>query len=208
MPKPVNTPPQCQLRSMGCQGHCVTERELEFELCQQCLEVRDARLMGASGPAWHFGYTNYRGEFSERRATPIRFEFTSTEHHPEEQWIMYAVDHDKGMRAFAMADMVLGNKPILPEVLGDMIEVEKRFPGISDEASLRIAMLEVMLANMVVDKAVVKPDEQQQKAYFSEWDKHVRVRKGFGQTLNMVTERQNAYLAGLQQGLELRTPDL
>lgn len=149
----TEAPPRCQLHSMGCQGFCETKREVELELCQKCLELRDARFSGAMGDVLHFGYTNYRGEYAERRATPIRFEFTRTEHHPEEQWIMYAMDHDKGYRAFAVADMVIGNRPILPEVLGDMVEVEKRFPGISDEASLRIAVLEVMVADLIASGA-------------------------------------------------------
>lgn len=52
-----------------------------------------------------FGYTNYRGEPSVRHATPRRFQFTSTEYHPDPQWIMSAMDHDKGqMRDFALAD--------------------------------------------------------------------------------------------------------
>jgi len=198
----TEAPPKCQLHSLGCQGFCDSDREVKEELCQKCLELKDARFSGAKGDAWHFGYTNYRGEYSERRATPIRFEFTHTEHHPEEQWIMFAMDHDKGYRAFAMADMVLGNKPILPEVLADIVEVESRFPGISDEAALRIAVLEAMVADMVVGGAKVRPDEQQSLALFAEWYDSVRSKKPFS-TVNMRTERQNAYLAGLNKGIEL-----
>lgn len=152
--KHTEAPPKCQLHSIGCKGFCESPREVEAELCQQCLEVRDARFARALGDPWHFGYTNYRGEFSQRRATPVRFEFESTEHHREKQWIMHAVDHDRGqMRAFAMADMVLGQKPVLPEVLADIVEVEGRFPGISDDAALRIALLEVMVADLVASGA-------------------------------------------------------
>ncbi len=55
--------------------------------------------------AVQFGYTNYRGEFSLRTATPKTIKWTSTEYHPEPQWILSAFDHDKGqMRDFALAD--------------------------------------------------------------------------------------------------------
>lgn len=116
--KHTEAPTRCQLHSIGCQNFCESPREVERELCQQCLEVQDAHRSGAKGPAWHFGYTNYRGEYSQRRATPVRFEFQSTEHHPEKQWIMHAVDHDKGaMRAFALADIVFGlHKAVEPSV--------------------------------------------------------------------------------------------
>lgn len=133
MPKSKFTeaPPQCQLHSIGCQGFCESPREIEAELCQQCLEVRDARFARALGSPWLFGYTNYRGEYSQRRATPVRFEFESTEHHPEKQWIMHAVDHDKGaMRAFALADM--------------------KFPSGKDK---RVEELEQMIADLVAEGA-------------------------------------------------------
>lgn len=105
----TEAPPQCQLHH-ACRGYCESPREVKEELCQPCLEIKDSRFSGAQGDPWHFGYTNYKGEFSQRRATPVRFEFDSTEHHPEKQWIMFAIDHDKGaMRAFALADVVLGS---------------------------------------------------------------------------------------------------
>jgi hypothetical protein len=103
----TEAPPECQLYHV-CKSYCETAREVKENLCTGCLEVRDSHFAGAKGEPWNFGYTNYRGEFSQRRATPIRFEFESTEHHPEKQWIMHAIDHEKGFRAFAVADMVLG----------------------------------------------------------------------------------------------------
>lgn len=52
-----------------------------------------------------FSYTNYRGVPSVRYATPKRWWFGSTEYHPDPQWIMSAMDHDKGqMRDFAVSD--------------------------------------------------------------------------------------------------------
>ena len=63
-----------------------------------------------------FGYTNYRGEFSQRRTQPIRFYFGSTEWHPEPQWLMEATDLGKGeVRAFAVKDMVFGAHPAQPD---------------------------------------------------------------------------------------------
>ena len=202
----TEAPPKCQLHSLGCQGFCESKREVEMELCQKCLEVRDARFSGAMGDPWYFGYTNYRGEYSQRRATPIRFEFTRTEHHPEEQWIMYAMDHDKGFRAFAMADMVLGQKKVVLTLLAEVGEVQKRFPGIPDQVAMRIVALEDMITNMVTTGHIFRPDEQQSLEHFAEWDNNVRVKKSFGSTTNIRTERQNAYLAGLKKGLDYRAP--
>jgi hypothetical protein len=150
----TEAPPECQLHHL-CKSYCETPRQVEESLCSECLEVRDSHFSGAKGEPWNFGYTNYRGEFSQRRATPIKFEFESTEHHPEKQWIMHAIDHDKGFRAFAMADMVMGQKV---------------------------------------------PSDQQALAMFTKWD-DAREKKPFGSTMNMKTERQKAYLAGLNDGL-------
>lgn len=51
------------------------------------------------------GYTNWRGEYSERRIVP-RFAWVGkTEWHPEEQWLLRAFDRDKGaVRDFALKD--------------------------------------------------------------------------------------------------------
>lgn len=120
----TEAPPRCQLHA-HCQGFCESQREVKEELCKKCLEIRDIRFSGAQGKPIHFGYTNYRGEFSQRRATPIRFEFGSTEHHPEKQWLMYAMDHDKGLRAFALADMVFGfRNPIEGAAAARIAELE------------------------------------------------------------------------------------
>ncbi len=40
-------------------------------------------------------YTNYRGETAVRTIIPQEIVFTSTEFHPEEQWILVAFDVDK-----------------------------------------------------------------------------------------------------------------
>lgn len=51
-------------------------------------------------------YTNYRGETAERRIIPKKIWFGSTEWHPEEQWLLEALDVDKDEdRNFAMKDI-------------------------------------------------------------------------------------------------------
>ena len=74
---------------------------------------------GAAGGAGDFGpvalstscsitftYRNWRGETSRRIAERLGVRFGSTEWHPEPQWLMGAVDVEKGeSREFAMRDM-------------------------------------------------------------------------------------------------------
>lgn len=51
-------------------------------------------------------YTNYRGETADRRIVPQAIRFASTEWHPEPQWLLDAIDLDKGAaRSFAMRDI-------------------------------------------------------------------------------------------------------
>jgi hypothetical protein len=51
-------------------------------------------------------YTNWRGERSVRRILPRELRFDKTEHHPEFQWLLDAIDLDKGVeRTFAMKDI-------------------------------------------------------------------------------------------------------
>jgi predicted DNA-binding transcriptional regulator YafY len=48
-------------------------------------------------------YSNYKGERSLRRIRPLRVVFENNEWHPETQWILEAVDIDKGQeRGFAI----------------------------------------------------------------------------------------------------------
>jgi hypothetical protein len=52
-----------------------------------------------------FLYTNWRGETSERWATPLSFRWGVTDWHPEPGWLMRAFDHDRGEdREFFLAD--------------------------------------------------------------------------------------------------------
>ena len=51
-------------------------------------------------------YTNYRGETALRTIVPERLFFGSTEWHPEPQWLVEALDVEKGQnRTFAMKDV-------------------------------------------------------------------------------------------------------
>lgn len=51
-------------------------------------------------------YTNYRGVTADRRIVPITVRFASTEWHPGEQWILDALDVEKGViRSFALRDV-------------------------------------------------------------------------------------------------------
>lgn len=197
----IEAPPECQLKSMGCTGFCESAREVERQLCRKCLEAQDAHFTGAKGDVMHFGYTNYRGEYGERRATPIRFEFGRTEHHPEDQWLMYAIDHDKGIRAFALADMVIGfRKPVLPP-FADVNEVKYRFPNTSPKAVRRIAELEQMVADLVVTGASMTLADMDVPGRFTHWNTNIREQKQLGDTVNMTTERKTAYTAGFTSGL-------
>ena len=51
-------------------------------------------------------YTNYKGETGLRAITPVRIFFGSTDWHKEPQWLLDALDLDKGEnRTFAMKDV-------------------------------------------------------------------------------------------------------
>ena len=51
-------------------------------------------------------YTNWRGERGERTITPFYVAFSTSEWHPEPQWVLYALDVGKGEpRVFAMKDI-------------------------------------------------------------------------------------------------------
>ena len=51
-------------------------------------------------------YTNYRGETSTRAIIPYRIWFGKTEWHPENQWMLDALDVEKkAERSFALKDI-------------------------------------------------------------------------------------------------------
>lgn len=50
-------------------------------------------------------YTNWQGKTAQRTITPVRVWFGSTPWHPEPQWLLTAVDAEKGLeRDFALKD--------------------------------------------------------------------------------------------------------
>jgi predicted DNA-binding transcriptional regulator YafY len=51
-------------------------------------------------------YRNYRGETARREVVPQRVWFGATNWHPEEQWLLDAIDLKKGAkRSFALRDI-------------------------------------------------------------------------------------------------------
>lgn len=58
-----------------------------------------------TGQAVKLTYTNWRGETSERTIVPLSIWFGSTDWHPEPQWLLKAIDTEKGAeRDFALKD--------------------------------------------------------------------------------------------------------
>lgn len=52
------------------------------------------------------GYTNYRGEYRQRRIRPLTIWFGATEWHEGKQWFLSALDLEKGSaRYFALKDV-------------------------------------------------------------------------------------------------------
>jgi hypothetical protein len=57
-------------------------------------------------PAVRIRYTNHRGETAVREVRPQRVWFGATEWHPEPQWLLDAVDVERGVeRSFALRDV-------------------------------------------------------------------------------------------------------
>jgi hypothetical protein len=84
------------------------------ELYSRCENQRDnlreqlANLTAAGEPI-RIRYTNYRGETALRNVRPLRIWHGTTKWHPEPQWLMDAIDTDRGVeRAFALRDVVFG----------------------------------------------------------------------------------------------------
>jgi predicted DNA-binding transcriptional regulator YafY len=51
-------------------------------------------------------YTNWRGETGRRKIVPEKIWFGQTEWHPEDQWLLDALDIEKNeLRNFAMKDI-------------------------------------------------------------------------------------------------------
>lgn len=60
-----------------------------------------------STPPLVFEYKNWQGETAVRRVQPIEIWYGSTKWHSEEQWLLKAIDLDKGEeRNFAVNDII------------------------------------------------------------------------------------------------------
>ena len=67
---------------------------------------RSPGLEGDLSKAIGIVYKNYRGEVASRRIIPQRLWFGATEWHPDEQWLLDAIDVDRGAtRSFALRDI-------------------------------------------------------------------------------------------------------
>lgn len=55
-------------------------------------------------PTLTITYTNWRGETATRRIVPVKFYFGDTSWHPKPQWLLRALDVDRGLeRDFAVS---------------------------------------------------------------------------------------------------------
>lgn len=91
-----------------------TEREAWLEGVRETLRadaVKDA-------PPIRILYRNHRGDVAVRTITPTGIRFAATEWHPEPQWVLDAVDAEKGARSFAVRDVIAwtydGTVPVDP----------------------------------------------------------------------------------------------
>ena len=54
-----------------------------------------------------FVYKNWKGEIRERRVIPLNIEFGHDHYHHPDQWLLHAIDMDKGARrTFAFEDIL------------------------------------------------------------------------------------------------------
>jgi predicted DNA-binding transcriptional regulator YafY len=92
--------------------------------CQSPFEIRHIDGSFATGQAAHlvlqsleeefnpaktifFDYKNWKGEEGTRKVVPIDIWFGSTQYHPEQQWLLKALDVDKqAERDFALNDII------------------------------------------------------------------------------------------------------
>ena len=77
-------------------------------------------------PPLRITYRNWRGEVSERNIVPQSVWFGATEWHPEPQWLLSALDTDKGAaRDFALADFGANDDTWRTRALAAEAEVER-----------------------------------------------------------------------------------
>jgi predicted DNA-binding transcriptional regulator YafY len=64
-------------------------------------------MVAKKNPTLKFEYTNWEGKTAVRTVRPIELWYGKTEWHPEEQWLLRAIDLDKGEeRSFAVKDII------------------------------------------------------------------------------------------------------
>lgn len=63
--------------------------------------------MKKENPPLVFKYTNWEGKTAVRKIQPIEIWYGKTEWHPEEQWLLKAIDIEKNEeRDFALKDII------------------------------------------------------------------------------------------------------
>ena len=81
---------------------------------------------GDATPPLRITYRNWRGEVGERNIVPQSVWFGATEWHPEPQWLLSALDTDKGAaRDFALADFGANDDTWRTRALAAEAEVER-----------------------------------------------------------------------------------
>lgn len=112
------------------------------------------------------GYTNWRGEWSERRIVPTSAPYWgSTEWHPEPGWLLPAIDVDKGEpRVFAMKDFgpAHATPPEAAQQWRELGEYRKRY----EAAEAEIERL----------RAAEKDVDESEQAPWPEWAEEIRAR--------------------------------
>lgn len=95
-------------------------------------------------PPLRITYRNWRGEVSERNIVPQSVWFGATEWHPDPQWLLSALDTEKGAaRDFALADFGANDDTWRTRALAAETEVERlRAATPERDAEVRRAALE------------------------------------------------------------------
>lgn len=76
--------------------------------------------------AVRFRYRNYKGEVADRIAVPVQVFYGTTPHHPHPQWLLNALDLDKGEeRDFALSDVQQWHTDLEEHVYGPEVSGEE-----------------------------------------------------------------------------------
>lgn len=113
-------------------------------------------------PPLRITYRNWRGEVSERNIVPWSVWFGATDWHPEPQWLLSALDTDKGAaRDFALADFGANDDTWRTRALAAEAEVERlraAIPKLGGEVR-RAALEEAFVAIDDYPRAAPSADE-------------------------------------------------